>query len=177
MVPHSQAAAPVRAAAHAAHAATPLGAPAAEGGASAHLRAWRAYRRLMNVIEPLRIELWDQRGLTMTQIRLLYLLLEENERPVGALAQEMGVRPSAVTALTDRLVAAGLIERRRDREDRRVVRVALTDEGLAAVETIQQGTVNLMQAIFADLPTARLDQLADLFDELADAGEQFAPGG
>lgn len=130
----------------------------------------------MNVVEPLRIRLWDDRGLTMTQIRLLYLLLEEDARPVGALAAEMGVRPSAVTALTDRLVTAGLIERRRDRADRRIVRVALTDEGLAAVETIQEGTVNLMQSLFADLPVERLELLAGLFDELADAGERFSSG-
>jgi DNA-binding MarR family transcriptional regulator len=47
----------------------------------------------------------------MPQVRLMHLLLLQDCRPVGELAEEMNVRPATVTGLTDRLIRQGLIER------------------------------------------------------------------
>ena len=58
-------------------------------------------------------------------LRLLDTLADQVLTP-GRLASELGLSPAATTALVDRLVAADLVERRRDLPDRRQVRLQLT---------------------------------------------------
>ncbi|HXV94676.1 MAG TPA: MarR family transcriptional regulator [Pseudonocardia sp.] len=69
-------------------------------------------------------------GLHPTDQRALQLLDELSGEPVtaGLLAERLALTPGATTALVDRLVAAGLVERVRDLPDRRQVRVQLTSE-------------------------------------------------
>jgi len=45
------------------------------------------------------------------------------------LAEAMDVSQASATGIVDRMEQRGLVERGRDAEDRRVVRVAITDEG------------------------------------------------
>ncbi len=63
-------------------------------------------------------------------------LLARNEGMKQAdLARNAHVRPSSVSEVLERLEKSGLIERRRDQKDRRVLRVYLTDEGRAQNES------------------------------------------
>ena len=48
---------------------------------------------------------------------------------MSELADSLRLHPSTVTTLVDALVERGLVERRDDADDRRVVRVALTEKG------------------------------------------------
>jgi DNA-binding MarR family transcriptional regulator len=134
-------------------------------------RAMRAYGRALAVADPIRLQFWDSRGLTMPQLRLMYLLLLQDCRPVGELAEQMNVRPATVTGLTDRLVRQGLIERQADPEDRRVVRVALTPEGRRVVGEIETASRAYLQAIFDRLGTDVVDSLVELFEQFSDAAE------
>lgn len=54
------------------------------------------------------------------------------------LAQELGVDPSAMTRMLDRLEAKGLLVRERSQADRRVVRVQLTEAGLKIAQTFPE---------------------------------------
>lgn len=132
-------------------------------------RVLRAYARALNVAEPIRLRFWDDRGLTMTQLRLMFLLLERDAPTVGDLAAQMQVGATAITGLGDRLVASGLIERRVDEADRRVVRVALSSEGRRALSEIQVASAAYMERVLARLPEQRQRLLVELFDEFADA--------
>ena len=91
-------------------------------------QAMRAYGRALAVADPIRLRFWDNRGLTMPPLRLMFLLLQQDGRAVGELAELMNVRPATVTGLTDRLVRHKLIVRLADEDDRRVVRIGLTHE-------------------------------------------------
>src|SRR5258708_12872509 len=48
---------------------------------------------------------------------------------VGALAEELAISAPSATGLVDRLVDRGLVERERASDDRRTVRVSLTESG------------------------------------------------
>lgn len=48
---------------------------------------------------------------------------------IGTISQQRGIDAPTVTGIIKRLEQSGLIERRHDREDRRVVKVYLTPEG------------------------------------------------
>jgi DNA-binding MarR family transcriptional regulator len=55
---------------------------------------------------------------------------------IGELAREMLLRPNGAVQLTDRLVDAGLAERRQSSADRRSVLVALTSKGARLLENL-----------------------------------------
>lgn len=128
-----------------------------------------AYGRALVVADPIRLQFWDDRGLTMPQLRLMYLLYLRDGRPVGELAEEMSVRPATMTGLTDRLVRQELIERRGDAEDRRVVRVALTDEGRRVLGEIEAASRIYLDAVFKRMGDDAVERLIDLFDQFSDA--------
>lgn len=65
----------------------------------------------------------------LTPAQSQVLLELEDDPPMRGLAQRLGCDASNVTGLTDRLEARGLVQRRPDGQDRRVKRVALTEEG------------------------------------------------
>lgn len=67
-------------------------------------------------------------GLT-TQQYLVMDLLAHLDRPASKLALGLRITRSSVTALVDRLVERGIVERSTDPEDRRRVLHALTDTG------------------------------------------------
>jgi len=68
-------------------------------------------------------------GITSTQASIMFMLASGRSLAAADLAREYGIDASAVTRLIDRLEKRGLITRLRSEEDRRVVRLALTEEG------------------------------------------------
>lgn len=80
-------------------------------------------------------------GLTPRQHQLL-LAIKGHPEPagptVGELANYLVTRHHSVVELADRAEAAGLVQRRPDDEDHRVVRLLLTDDGERRIEELSQ---------------------------------------
>lgn len=93
---------------------------------------------------------------TPTQVHALLWLRIDGALTMGEVARRGGVTEKTITGVVDRLETAGLLERRRDADDRRVVRVRLTRKG--------QSTA----ARLFDHVTARIALLLGLLD----AGER-----
>ncbi len=75
--------------------------------------------------------------ITPSQWGILSFIAHKQEQTIGALAQRLGVDAPAVTNIIQRLEQSGLVERVRDREDQRVVKVSLSEEGQAIVRSLQ----------------------------------------
>src|SRR5579859_2774707 len=82
---------------------------------------------------------------TPPQWGALALLFVQDGMTIGIMSQKRGVDAPAATGIVTRLEQTGLVERRHDREDRRVVKVYLTEEGrdisqtlVSAVEDFEQ---------------------------------------
>jgi len=73
---------------------------------------------------------------------------------------------AGVTFRLDRLEQAGLIERHRDTEDRRVVHSQLTDKGLAAIEDAITDHLDNEHRLLAGLTKAECQQLSRLLAKL-----------
>ena len=61
------------------------------------------------------------------QGRILFVLWEEDDIPISALAARTGLAKTTLTSMLDRMEASGHITRRTLPSDRRTVRIALTD--------------------------------------------------
>jgi DNA-binding MarR family transcriptional regulator len=89
---------------------------------------------LMSRVKSLMTNMVTQRtqtelGITGTQASMLFMLAVGRCSTAAELAREYGIDASAVTRLLDRVEKRGLLSRVRSSEDRRVVRLELTDEG------------------------------------------------
>jgi DNA-binding MarR family transcriptional regulator len=110
--------------------------------------AHRAYFGLMTVMDPLRFRFWDDRDVTMTQLRVMFLIRERCEPSTGELAELMHIRPATRTGLADRLESKDLIKRGPDPADRRVVRVGLTPTGTALLDEASAAGRAFLDAVF-----------------------------
>ncbi|HHY47645.1 MAG TPA: MarR family transcriptional regulator [Firmicutes bacterium] len=99
-------------------------------------------------------------ALTETQFAALrYILLHDMPAPTE-LADGLGISSAAVTRLADRLERKGLLIRQPDPEDRRTLRLVLTEEGRRIVEQVIEGE----QARFDDVIKRLPPSLRDAFE-------------
>lgn len=73
--------------------------------------------------------LLSQIGLTYPQYLVMLVLWQDGKSTIGHIADRLSLAQNALTPLLGRLKSAGLIVRERDADDRRIVRISLTDLG------------------------------------------------
>jgi DNA-binding MarR family transcriptional regulator len=81
----------------------------------------------------------------------------------------MVTRDSDVTRLVDRLAARGLVERYRDADDRRVVRVRLTAAGAELLGRADGPFLALAEQQFAGIKAKRVRRLIEILRQLRHA--------
>lgn len=96
---------------------------------------------------------WPGGALSLVHLNVMTVLDTDGAVPMGRLADALDVSQASATGIVDRMEQRGLIVRQGDPEDRRVTRVALTDEG---------------RAVINGLAAERRDRLSKLLDELTD---------
>lgn len=96
----------------------------------------------------------QRHGLRLGQDHLLATLWERDGRTPGEIAAAVNVTAPAVTKMATRLVDAGLIVRRDDDHDNRLVRLWLTDAGRALRAPVQRERRRIERAVTADLSDA-----------------------
>jgi DNA-binding MarR family transcriptional regulator len=72
--------------------------------------------------------------LTAPQVNLLGPLAENGPMSSGQLAEAAGLTPATTTHMLDQLAVAGVVERKRQENDKRVVITSLTDTGVSMLE-------------------------------------------
>jgi DNA-binding MarR family transcriptional regulator len=135
-------------------------------------RALRAYVEVLAIGEPILLRLWDSRGLTTTQLRLMFMLFEGDGVSISSLAQSMGLSPSAMTGIVDRLVRSRLIRRKMDRNDRRLVRIYLAPESRSLLEEMDAASRAYVNRIIRHLGRERVEALVDSLLEFLEAAQE-----
>jgi DNA-binding MarR family transcriptional regulator len=105
-------------------------------------------------------------GLSATQYNVLRILRGAGAE--GLACREIGCRMVSrdpdITRLLDRLDARGLISRARGRQDRRIVKTYITEEGLRILATLDAPVQELHRRQLRRLPPDKLRQLSRLLD-------------
>lgn len=135
--------------------------------------AFHLFVSLVARSDPSRLEAWVGLGLTMTQLRVLFVLREEPGLSAGALAERLGVTPSTLTRLMDRLVRTDLVRRETGDDDRRLVRHYLSRRGLASVEELERTGRARMNDVLARLSPEQLERLVLALRDMAAAMEAY----
>jgi DNA-binding MarR family transcriptional regulator len=102
--------------------------------------------------------------LTMPQYHILRMTVAAGDVRASELAERLGIQPSAVTAMVDRLVAKGLAERVRDTDDRRVVHVRATPAGRDQLREVGASLRTWFRQVFAGLEPGEAEEFVRLFE-------------
>ena len=115
---------------------------------------------------------WINSGLTITQLRSLFLIANKGRTNFRKLAEALGVTPSNVTGIADRLEEQGLVIRTQNPEDRRETTLQATDKGEALVSNLKEAGMKQMTQILSLLNVEELSFLVrglSAFIEAADS--------
>ncbi|MFG2037868.1 MarR family winged helix-turn-helix transcriptional regulator [Dactylosporangium sp. NPDC048998] len=107
---------------------------------------------------------------TLPQFRTLVVLAMRGPQRSVDIADELQVNPSTGTRMLDRLVRKGLVRRTRSPEDRRVVRIRLTQAGRNIVEQVmarRRAELERIVAATADLWRTAVTEALTAFAEAA----------
>lgn len=96
---------------------------------------------------------WPSGRLSLVHLNVLMLVDDEGAMPMRGLAEALDVSQASATGIVDRMEQRGLVARERDEQDRRVIRVGITEAG---------------QALIAGLAAERRDHMTQMVDRLTD---------
>src|SRR6266567_286107 len=89
---------------------------------------------------------------------------------ISGIASRLGIDPTTVVRTVDSLEKRGLVERRRDRQDRRQVFVEFTDAGRAALLETHQQFIARVRAIFLAMSAEGRTSLLSGLEEFIQVG-------
>jgi DNA-binding MarR family transcriptional regulator len=110
-----------------------------------------------------------RQGISMAHLQTLWILQEHGPLPMTRLADLLGVADPNASGIIDRMEQRGLVERRRDGADRRVVIVSQTPDGARTVEEIDGRRSEMLDALLQRLDTDQLVRLVGGVKELREA--------
>lgn len=141
--------------------ATPEVAAGSSGSSRAQLmsalaeevRAWRAGGRLGAMRR------WHHGALSLIHLNVLSALEVDGPLSMSAVADALDVSIASATGIVDRMEKRGLVERRHATEDRRVVEVHPTPQGLAVIREMESEMRAHMARVMDELTDAELEAL------------------
>jgi DNA-binding MarR family transcriptional regulator len=104
---------------------------------------------------------------TPEQFGMLSQIHDRDSLSMSELAAARNIALNTATSLVDRLVMAGLVERRSDPSDRRVVRVEVTPEGRLLVARLRLVRRTTMRRLLDQLDDEEIERIAAALPALA----------
>lgn len=114
---------------------------------------------------------WMAMNLTRAQLKSLFFISHEKGTNFSKLAGALGLSPSNLTGIVDRLVEKGLVTRNDSAEDRRLVVLLATDKGEALIADLREHRVKYLSAILEHMNSEELSVLAEAYSALVKAAE------
>jgi DNA-binding MarR family transcriptional regulator len=111
-------------------------------------------------------------NLTLGRFHVLRVIIESQPVSMGEIHEELHMANSTVTVIVDYLHEAGLVKRRRDDNDRRVVLLEITDQGREIMESLLKKRQDFMEKALVDMEDSA-EELAQLLSKLLDKIEEI----
>src|SRR5918997_4645099 len=127
-----------------------------------------AVARTALLLDGPRLHVWDERGLSLPQLRILFRIRQTPGIGVTDLATALGVSASNITQQVEKLVSRGLMTRVERAENRRYVCLALTPDGEQVAGEYSVTARSYLRRALAGLSEADLHPLTVLLTHLLD---------
>ncbi|UQT51032.2 MarR family transcriptional regulator [Bacillus velezensis] len=133
----------------------------------------KSLQTLLQNIQPEMVESMAKHEVTPAQLFVLASLKKYGSCKVSEIAERMEVKPSAVTLMADRLEQKGLIVRKHNQQDRRVIDISLTKKGETKFEDVE-GRKAILARNLSVLTDDELIQSVNIIRKVAEAAEKYA---
>jgi len=130
--------------------------------------------RLARLVDRVFAQASAARGLTAAQARLL-CILAERPRGMAELAGLLGIDKAGITGLVDRVERRGLAERTAVPQDRRALRVRLTEPGQRDAVAVHDDVCARLDALTAGLAPADRERFRQVIAVVTSLSEAFPP--
>ncbi|WNC14224.1 MarR family transcriptional regulator [Brevibacillus brevis] len=127
-------------------------------------------RAAMNKMQrDISIEMQKQFGMDLTRPQCYLLSLISNEEPckITHLAKKLGVRPSTISTMINRLVDDGFVSREYGHNDRRNVLVSITLLGKEVLKKDVENYGKVLQQFIGSLESTELETFTRTFEKIA----------
>ncbi len=117
-----------------------------------------------------------QHGFSTTQFMILGLVERSREGEpytISAMAAKLGLDPATVVRTVDSLEKRGLVERQRDKQDRRQVFVFFTESGHLRLLEAHQHFINRIRVVFQAMSVEGRASLLNGLDEFVQTGQNI----
>lgn len=128
---------------------------------------YSASRTMTRVYQPL----LEPLGLTYPQYVVLLILWDEDHQAVGQIGARLSLETNTLTPLLKRMESAGLVHRKRSKEDERQVIVSLSGKG-----RLLQSQANHIENCIIDASGLSVDRVLDLTKEINALVERLTNG-
>ncbi len=135
------------------------------------LRILRALRRVFRAVEIHSRKLAGDYQITGPQLVCLVTILDSAQITATEIAKRVFVSPSTVVGILDRLEEKGLIARQRDRADRRLVHVTVTDKGRELAARAPSPLQDMLVTALQRLPELEQTTIALSLERIVDLME------
>lgn len=127
----------------------------------------KLFRKLLPAVPRELLEL----EVTMPQLKIMVILFIHGTIRMGNIAEELQVSMATATGLVDRLVDKGLVIREGLPDDRRVVLVRLSQEGMRTVSGIWENAGKHSRELLESLDTAHLNMFEEVLQIMLETAE------
>lgn len=128
-------------------------------------------RQISRALRKDELEAWMNLNLTIAQLKSLFFISNKKSTNLTMLAQALRVTPSNVTGIVDRLVEQGLVSRKENPENRRVLILEVTEKGEALVASLRERIADQLSKVLSRLSEEQLSTLAQGLKFLAESVE------
>lgn len=139
---------------------------APDAGSGTERRILHALRRLSRALDIHSRKLAAEKNVTSAQLFSMKMLAIDNVDTATEVAKRVHLSPSTVVGILDRLEEKELIERRRDTQDRRVVRLRLTRKGRDVVDSTPHPIEDLLTQERNGMTETEAREVADCLEKL-----------
>jgi DNA-binding MarR family transcriptional regulator len=134
------------------------------------------HSKTMKVLRAVAEAAMQRHGLHLGQDHLLAVLWDRDGSTPGEVAAAVNVTTPAVVKMASRMAEVGLLTRRRDDRDNRLVRLWLTDVGRALQEPIEAERRSIEENITADLTKSERQHLLTALTKIHQSARDMLDG-
>jgi DNA-binding MarR family transcriptional regulator len=127
-------------------------------------RILHSYNEISKSINPPSLQRIE---LTTAQIKALTTFHGREAYTMSELSDNLGVTLPTTTSMINRLIQFGFIERKRDNEDRRVVKVKLTTKGRSILKKLMQERRNGLEKLLQALNNEELKKFLEAIESVS----------
>jgi DNA-binding MarR family transcriptional regulator len=113
---------------------------------------------------------------TVPQLRVLMMISTRGPMNLGSVAEGLGVSAPNASRICDRLLRAGLLNRRADPTDRRSIELSLTDEGERLIDRVVRHRRTAVRRVLREMTDAERDAVTAAMQVFARAAGEPVVG-